>query len=435
MEVQLASPGGLVRQLTVRIPAESVAKAVDERLKRISARAKIPGFRPGKVPFKVIQKQFGESARMEAVSDLVQQSYPQALTQSGVNPAGMPKIDITAEKPGEPLEYVAQFEVYPEFTVTGLDALSVEKPEVDITEADVDRLIDNLRKARRSFVPVSRPAAVGDGVTMNFVGKIDGVAFDGGSAEGIKVELGSGQFLPDLENGIVGHAAGEQFTVPVAFPEDYRAEPLRGKQSEFDVTLVSVDEPQLPAVDDADFLAAHGAESVDALRDKSRTALENEARKNIRARLKAQVVEQIAAANPIDVPAALVEREIPRLRDEAAERMNLRDADAKKREQLLPANLFEAAARRRVQLGLLISEVMRSQNVTLDVSRVDKALEDLSNDFEQPEEVRSYYRTNPELMQNLRAAVLEDQVVESLLEKATVTAKPQSLEELLNNRA
>lgn len=435
MEVQLEAAGGLLRQLKVRIPAENVAKAVDQRLKQMSSRAKIPGFRPGKAPFKVIQQQYGASARMDAVSDLVQKSYPEALGKAGVNPAGMPKIDITAETEGQPLEYVASFEVYPEIVLQGLGALAIEKPVVSIQEADIDKLVDNLRKGRRELEVVSRAAAVGDQVSINFDGKLDGVPFQGGKGDKVEFEIGAGQFLPDLENGIVGHTAGESFVVPVSFPENYQSEELKGKTAQFDVTVNEVKGVKLPDVDDAEFLKAHNVESAAALREKGLKALENERDKAIRGRLKSQALEQLLAQNPIDVPAALIEQEIPRLREDAAQRMNLRNLPAEKRDELLPASLFEQTARRRVALGLLIGEVIKERAIKLDPARVDKALDDMAADYEQPEEVRQYYRSNAQMMQSLSAVVLEDQVVENLLDGVTPTEQPMSLEQLLNPQA
>lgn len=433
MEVQIEAPGGLRRQLRVRIPAARVAEAVDERLKKLSARAKVPGFRPGKVPMKVMQQQYGATARLDAVSDLVQHSFPEALGQAGVNPAGMPKIDITSEEPGEPLEYVADFEVFPEIKLAGLDALHIEKPTVTIGDADIDRLIENLRSARRTTHPVDRAAQGGDVVQVDFEGTIDGEAFPGSKAEDAEFEIGAGRFLPDLEQGVIGHGAGERFTLEVRFPEDYRAELLRGKTARFEVTLKGVQEVQWPAVEDEEFLKAHGAASVDDLRAKSRTALENEAQKAVRNRVKTQVLDQLLAANPIDVPQALVDQEVARLRDETASRINLPNVAAQ-REKMLPAALFEEAAMRRVALGLLVGEVIKEKAVSLDPQRVERALEDLANDFEQPEELKAYYRSQPEMMRKLRASVLEDQVVDVLLGSAAVTEQPTTLEQLLGQR-
>ncbi|MFT4045176.1 MAG: trigger factor [Solimonas sp.] len=437
MEVHVESPGGLRRQMRVRVPAEQVAKAVDARLTRLAQRAKLPGFRPGKAPRKVVEQQFGESARMEAISDLVQQTYPQALSQAGVNPAGQPQIDITAEKTGEAFEYVANFEVYPEIKLAALDGLQIEKPAVEVTEADVDRLIGNLRKARREFNVVERAAQTGDAVKVDFVGKVDGEPFPGGEGKDVQFELGEDRFLPDLENGIAGHSAGETFTVDVQFPADYRAENLRGKAAQFEVTLKDVREPKLPEID-ADFLKAHQVEEgagEAGLRVKCKAALEKERDKAIQNRLKGQALEQLLKANPIELPQALVQQEIPRLRDEAAGRMNLGNVDAAKRAELLPDALFEQPARQRVALGLLIGEVIKAKDVKLDASRVETVLDGIAADYEQPEQVKAYYRSRPELLQGLRAMVLEDQVVDALIAGVTPIEKPLSLEQLLNPQA
>lgn len=434
MEVQVDSPGGLRRQLHVRIPADRVAKAVDDRLKRYASRAKLPGFRPGKAPAKVVEQQYGMAARMDAISDIVNQTYPEALSQSGVNPAGQPKIDITAEQPGQPLEYTAHVEVYPEITLTALDALEIEKPEVEVSEADVDRLIENLRKARRSLQTVDRAAQTGDVVKVDFIGRLDGEAFAGSEGKDVQFEIGAGQFLPGLEAGIVGHTAGETFTADVLFPDDYRREDLQSKTAQFEVTLHEVQESVLPEID-AEFLKTHSVDETAGeagLREKCRTALEKERSKAVGNRVKTQALDQLLSRNPIEIPHALIEQELPRLRDEAAARMNLGKIEDDKRKELLPDALFEETARRRVSLGLLIAEVIKARDIKLDAARVDKALDDVSADYEQPEQVKAFYRSRPDLLQGLRAMVLEDQVVDSLVGGVTPVSKAMTLDELLN---
>ncbi|MEQ1438212.1 trigger factor [Fontimonas sp. SYSU GA230001] len=437
MEVHVESPGGLHRQMRVRVPAERVAKAVDERLKRYASRAKLPGFRPGKAPRKVVEQQFGEAARIDAISDIVQQTYPEAISQAGVNPAGQPKIDITAEKTGEALEYVAHFEVYPEIKLQALEALKIEKPVVEVSEADIDKLVENLRKARREFAVVERAAAAGDRVKIDFLGKLDGEAFAGGEGKDVSFEIGASQFLPDLENGVVGHRAGEQFIVDVRFPADYRAENLRGRTAQFEVNLKSVEEAKLPEID-AEFLKSHGVEDgggVAALRAKCKAALEKERDKGVQNRLKAQALDQLLAANPIEVPDALIQQEIPRMRQEAAARMNVAKLDADRLKEMLPDAVFEPQARRRVSLGLLIGEVIKSRQIKLDPARLDKALDNMAADYEQPDQVKAFYRARPDLMQGLGAMVLEDQVVDALVAGGTVSDKSMTLDELLNPQA
>lgn len=438
METDIQSPsqdsGGLLRELRVKIPQERVEKAVGDRLRVIAQRARVPGFRPGKAPFKVIQQQYGQSARMEAVGELVEICYPEAVNKTGARPASRPSFNIVSEQPGQDLEFTASFEVYPEVQLSGLDTLEIEAPVVDVTEADVERLIDNLRKSRRTLSEAGRAAASGDVVKVDFDGRIDGESFAGGQGQDAEIELGAGQFLPDLENAIAGHVAGEAFEAEVNFPEDYRAEPLRGKTAQFQVTLKQVQGVTLPAVEDAEFLQAHGVDSADALRAKARTALESERAKAIQRRQKAQLMEQLADRNPVQVPRSLIEAEVPKLREQAVGRMNLQQVPPEKLVEMLPDPLFHGAAARKVLLGLLLGEIIKQQQIKLDPDRVEAALDSMASEYEQPEQVKSFYRSRPDMMQGLQAMVLEDQVVDALLARAARTDTPMSLEQLLNPR-
>ncbi len=435
MEVQLESPGALLRQLKVRIPAEEVAQAVDRRLKNIAGRVRVPGFRPGKAPFKVIQQQYGESARMEVVSDLVRGSYGEAVVKAGVNPAGAPQLEVTAEKPGEPLEYVARFEVYPEIALKDFGSLAVEKPSVEVTADDIEKLIGNLRRGRRTLEPVTRPAAEGDVCKVDFEGKVDGEAFAGGKGTDVTIEIGKGQYLPGLERGLIGHASGESFETDVEFPADYRAEELRGKTARFAVQLKEVQEPKLPEID-AEFLSAHGVEEsagLEGLRAKVNTALTAEVAKASHNRMKAQVMDQLLAANPIEVPATLVAQEIERMRDEAASRFG-RQIKPEQKAQLFPDEVLAEGARRRVALGLLLSEIVKKHEIKVDEARVEKMLDEMAAGYEQKEQFKQMYRGRPDLMQGMRSLTLEDQVIEKLLGQAKAVEKKISVDELLNAR-
>jgi len=436
MQVQLEPQAGLGRILRVQIPAERLEKAVNEQIRRMAARTKTPGFRPGKTPLKIIEAQYKDAARYEAINELVNQTYSEAINQAKVEPVGQPRVEIGNAAEG--VEYSVHFDVYPEITLDKLDTFAVSRPVVEITEPDVDRLIENLRRARKTFAEVNRPVADGDQVTVDFVGKIDGEEFQGGKGNDVSFEVGSGQFLPDLEKGMSGHSAGEQFTVDVNFPADYRAEALQGKTAQFDVTLKAVKEVVLPSLADAEFLKAHGVtaeEGEAALRAKSRTALENERNKATKGRVKSQVLDQLLSAHPIEIPQSLIAQELPRLREEAANRMNLGKISPDKAREMLPDQLFEATAKRRVALGLLIGEVIKSKSITLDSARVEKALDEMATDYEQPEEVKQFYRSRPDMLQGLRAVVLEDQVVEALVASAVVSETPMTLEALLNPQA
>lgn len=435
MEVQLESSDGLLRQMKVRIPAERVSQAVDARLRNIARRAKIPGFRPGKAPLKLIQSQYGEQARLDVVTDLVRSSYPEAVEQAGVNPAGAPSFEVTAESPGAELEYVASFEIYPEITLGALDSLTVEKPVVEVAAADIDKLVENLRRGRRTLERVERAAVAGDVCEVDFVGRIDGEVFEGGAGKNAEIEIGAGRMLPDLENGLIGHAAGDTFVVELAFPADYRAEDLAGKTAQFEVTIHEVREPRLPEIDE-DFLKQHGIEEggAEALRDKCRAALEKERDKAVRNLIKGQALDGLLQMHPIEVPKALVQREIPRLREEAASRFNLAGVSDEQKEQMLPDEIFEQQAQKRVALGLLVGEVMRTLEIKLDPARVERTLDEMAADYEQPEQVKQFYRSRQDLMQGLRALSLEEQVVETLIASGQVTEKPMSLDELLGKR-
>ena len=433
MDVQVETPGGLLRQLRVRIPAERITTAIDSRLKQIATRAKIPGFRPGKAPFKVIEQQYGEAARLEVIQDLVRGSYPEAVDKAGVHPASAPSFEVVAEKAGEALEYLARFEVYPEIKLKALSELKVERPTVEVGAGDIDKVIESMRKAKRTLAPVERAARDGDVCKMNFEGFLDGTAFPGGKGEDATLELGQGRFLPDLENGIKGHKAGESFTVDVQFPEDYRAENLKGKKTQFKVELKEVQEPKLAELDAA-FLKEQGVpegEGVDALRARIKTALEAERDKAIKARLKTQVLEQLLAANTIPVPQAMVAQETARLREEASARFNAAKMKPEQLKQLFPDEALEPNARKRVSLGLLIGEVIKEKKIVMDPARQEKLLDEIAADYQQPEQIKQFYRGRADLMQGLRAMVMEEQVVESLLSGAKSKDVSMNLDDLL----
>jgi len=433
MDVTLETPGGLVRQLRVRIPAERLTMALDDRLKKIAIRVRIPGFRPGKAPFKVVEQQYGEAARLEVIQDLVRGSYPEAVDKAGVHPASAPSFEVVAEKSGEPLEYLARFEVYPEINLKELSELKVERPVVEVGAKDIDKVVESMQRAKRTLTAVERKAREGDVCKLSFEGFIDGTAFPGGKGEDAQFEIGQKRFLPDLENGIVGHGAGETFTVDVQFPDDYRNEELKGKKAQFKVELKEIQEPKLPELDDA-FLKAHGVEEgkgVEALRAKIKTALEAERDKAVKNRLKAQVLEQLLAANPIPVPQAMVAQETARLRQETASRFNAAKMKPEQVQKLFPDEMLEPGARRRVSLGLLVGEVIKQRKIVMDAARQERLLDEIAADYEQPEQIKQYYRGRAELMQGLRAMVMEEQVVDTLLAGARSADVPMALDDLL----
>lgn len=436
MDVSVENPGGLVRHMKVQIPAERVTEAVDAKVRRVGQHAKVPGFRPGKVPVKVLYQRYGAQARQEVVGELIQEVYPQALDQAELKPAGQPEVNLEEIKAGEPLEFTASFDVYPDIELTGLDAISVEKPGAEVTDADVDKTIERIRDQNKTFNAVERESQDDDQVVVDFVGRVDGEAFDGGTGNDVKIVLGSGQFLPDLERGLVGRKADEQFDVEVTFPDDYGSEEISGKTAVFDVTVKSVSAPEVPALDD-DFAKQMDVEEggVEALKAKVRESLQQECKNAIDSRVKNQVLDGLREANQIELPASLVSQEMERMRKEAASRMpEYMQKDEAKLLELMPDDSLRENAERRVALGLLIGEVISTKELELDDERVQARLDIVAADYgDQAEAVKQYYQSNPQLLQGIQAMVMEDQVVDALLEQATVTDKSVTVDELLNN--
>ncbi|MFM1886028.1 MAG: hypothetical protein RL026_1185 [Pseudomonadota bacterium] len=426
MQVTVTNTSGLERRIEITLPSTRVAGEVERRLRDYSRTARIKGFRPGKVPFNVIKQQFGGQARGEVVNDLIRSSYGEALSKNQLRPVGDPRIEPIALDEGGDLQFAALIEVFPQFTLAPLESLTVERQVVDITEADVDAMIESMRKQRTDYREVSRPAQAGDRVTVDFLGKRDGTPFDGGAGTDTPFVLGAGRAIADFETALTGMSAGESKTAPVTFPENYGAKELAGQQTEFDLTCKKVEEPVLPEVND-EFAKAFGIEEggVERLREEVRKSMEREAAEAIRTRVRNVVFDALQAANPVELPRALVNDQIQSLQLEMMQRMGARDAN-----QIPPREPFEEPARRRVALGLLLGEVINTQGLKLDRERVAERLEELCSAYPNPEEVRRSYLSNPDALRQLEAAVLEDQAVDFVLSKAQVTDMPQSFTEV-----
>ncbi|AWN16625.1 trigger factor [Salinisphaera sp. LB1] len=435
MDVSVENPGGLKRRLKVQIPADRVNTAVDEKVKRVGQHARIPGFRPGKAPTKVLYQRYGAQARQEAVSELIQSTYPEAVEKSELNPAGQPEIELDAFEEDGPLSFTANIEVYPEIELKGLDSITVEKPVAEVTDAEVDKTLDRIRDQNKSWEEVERESADGDQVVVDYVGRIDGEAFEGGTGNDIEITLGEEQFLPDMERAMVGRKPGEEFQVDVAFPEDYGAEDLAGKTATFDVTVKAVKEAKPAEVDEA-FIKQMGIEegTLEALRDKIRESLEQEVKHAIDTSVKTQTMDALYEANPIDVPESMVAQEIDRMRKEAMQRMpEEMQGNEEQAKQLLPDDALREQATKRVALGLLIAEVISEKELELDQDKVAEKMDEIAAGYgDQAEAVKNYYQQNPQLMQGLQAMVMEQQVVDDLLANATITEKDTELDELLN---
>ena len=423
---------GLERRVSITIPADSVKSAVREELKRVAKNARVDGFRKGKVPPHIIEQRFGASVRNDVLNDLLPRHFFDLMFQEKVNLAGRPTFAVDSYEEGKDLQFTATFEVYPEVKLQGLDNIKVEKPTVEISEADIDKMVDVLRKQQATWAETQDAAKAEDRVTLDFSGSIDGEEFEGGKASDFVLLMGQGRMIPGFEEGIVGHKAGEQFDINVTFPAEYHSESLKGKAAKFAVTLKKVEVMVLPELTD-EFVSKFGPNSktVADLRVEIKKNMERELKNALVSRVKNQVIDGLIEQNPLDVPAAAIEQEIEVLRNQAAQRFG---GNAQQAAQL-PRELFEEQAKRRVQVGLLFSEVIASNELKADEARVKAMIEDIASAYEQPAEVIEYYNKNKELMNNIRNVVLEEQAVDAVLAKAQVTEKASSFDEIMNPQA
>ena len=354
--------------MEVAVPASRIEEAVDERLRTVSRTARLKGFRPGKAPLKVIRQQFGSQIHREVVSELLQSSFAEAVTERKLNPAGGPRIEPISVGEGQDLKYTAIFEVFPEVTIKGLDSISIERPVANVTDEDVDAMIESLRKQRPNWKAAERNSRTGDRVTIDFTGTIDGTPFDGGKGEDVAIVLGEGRMLPEFEAGLIGRDAGSQASISVRFPDDYHSKAIAGKTAQFGVDVKKVEEPELPPLDEQ-FCAAYGVAEggIAKLREEVSENMRRELEQNVRMRLKSQVLERLVAANPIELPAALVESQVREMQLDTARRMGVRDAS-----QIPAREPFVEPARRRVALGLLVNEIIKTEKIELDQAKVSR---------------------------------------------------------------
>ncbi len=426
MQVSVETTSGLERRMTVGIPADRIQNEVNKRLQQTAKRARVDGFRPGKVPMSVIRKRFGASAHQEVIGEVIQSSFYEAVMQEKLNPAGAPSVEPKSMEEGKDFEYIATFEVYPEVALAGFEGISVERPESEVTDADVDTMLETLRKQNTRFEAVERAAENGDQVTIDFVGKIDGEAFQGGAANGTNLVLGSGRMIPGFEEGLVGAKAGDSLTLNVTFPEDYQNLDLAGKAAEFETTVQAVAAPALPELDD-EFFAKFGVTEggLDGFRAEVRKNMERELRQAIKTKVKAQVMDGLLESNTVEVPKALISSEIDRLREQAGQQFGGANFDVSQ----LPAELFEEQAKRRVSLGLIVAEVVKQNDIKPDNDRVRAMVEELASAYQEPEQVVNWYYQNEQQLGEIQSVVLEEQVVDTVLQKAQVTDKKVAYEE------
>lgn len=430
MQVSVETISALERRIKIAVPGAKVDKEVNDRLTKTARTIRMDGFRPGKVPLSMVKARFGEGIRQEALGEIMRDAFYEAVTSQSIVPASAPTIETLNDPRGQDFEFVAVFEVYPEVVLTAIDTIEVNRPQVDVSEADLDKMVDSLRRQRATWRESDAAANDGDRVVIDFAGSIDGEAFDGGSANDFSLQLGSNRMIPGFESGLVGVRAGEERTLDVTFPADYQSENLRGKAAQFKVTVKKVETPELPALDDAffaNFGVTAGGES--AFRAEVRKNMERELRGAVKDIVKSQVFDGLLATNAIEVPKALVSTEIQRQREAMAQQFGGRQIDP----SMLPDELFADNARRSVALGLLVGEVIKAHKLQVDQDRVRALIQEVAESYESPEEVIGWYYSNRDQLQQVESLALEDQVVDALLALAKVTDQVQGYEEVVQS--
>ncbi len=430
MQVSVETTGNIERKLTVTVPAERVDGEVDKRLKSMRGRVKIDGFRPGKVPMSVVSQQYGDSVYQEVVGEIFQSTFYEAAEQEKLRVAGMPKIDATTLEAGKDLEYTATFDIYPQFEIADISKMTVTQPVVKLAAADVDEMIETLRKQQQEWKEVKRAAKEGDLLVVDFNGKVDGEEFEGGAAKDFSVELGAGRMLKDFEDALTGMKPGSEKEADVTFPEEYPAENLKGKTAQFTLNVKKVSAPSLPKVDE-DFIKKFGVEdgTSKSFKAEIKSNMQREVEQRVKSRVKQSVMEGLHDLHEIDLPTSLVEDEVKQVRSEMEQ--NSQGADMSS----LPDDMFKDQAARRVKLGLIVGEIITKNKLEKDQARVDDMLNSLAASYEDPQALIEYYRSDQQAMQTIEAAVMEEMIVDWVLDKAKVAEEKVKFTDLMNTQA
>ena len=423
MQVSVETTSGLGRRMTVQIPADQLDQQVESKLKQLARSVRLDGFRPGKVPMSVVKQRYETQVREETAGELIASSYQEALQQEDLKPAGHPNIERTGSEPGQELEYVATFEVYPEIELPDLGEVTLERVVAEVVDSDIDNMIEKLRKQRVTWTKAERAAAEGDRLEIDFEGTVDGQPFPGNSGKSVPLELGSGSMIPGFEEQLLGAKAGDNKTVEVTFPADYASSDVAGKAAKFEVTVNSVAEPVLPEVND-EFARAFGVGDggMSKLRAEVRANMERELAATIKSKLKQQVFEVLLQKAKMEVPTSLIDSEVDALSKQEA------GADAG-----VDRSQFEEEARRRVSLGLLIAEIMQRNQLQVDPERVRQTIEALAQSYEKPEEVVQWYYSNQEMLSGIQTLVMEDTVTDWISGQAKVREVSKTFDEVMQS--
>lgn len=433
MRVSVETTSGLERRLTVGVPADRVDVAVDKRLQDAAKNVRLPGFRPGKVPMRVMQQRFGAGVRQEVLGEVISQSFQEAVLAENLRPAGQPNIEARKLDAGQDVEYTATFEIFPTVEVQNIEDLSVEKPVAEVTDGDIDEIIEVFRKQQGKLVVSEKAAEEGDTVVIDFVGTRDGEAFDGGSADGMSLELGSGRMIPGFEEGLIGAAAGEDRVLDLTFPEDYQKEELAGAAVQFAVKVQEVKVLELAPVDDALF-KKYGLEdgTEEEFRAEVKQNMERELRNAVEASVKTQVMDAIFEAHSsLELPASLIAQEVNAMRQQMFQQFGGAAPQDMDLSSVLPDEMFAEQAERRVKLGLVVAEMISEYDLTADPAKIREAIEDIASTYQDPEEVINWYYSENQQLAGIESRVLEDAVVERLLSQAAVAEVECSYQDAL----
>ena len=429
MQVSVETTEGLERKLTIAIPGDRVDTAVNARLQEAAQTIRLNGFRQGKVPLKVVKNKFGKGVRQEVVGELMNQTYFEAIAQESLKPAGQPRIEPTSMDEGKDVEFVAVFEVYPEIELPDFAAIKAERLVAEVSDDDIDEMIETLRKQRQTWVPVERAAADGDMVNIDYIGKKEGEEFQGGKAAGQNLVLGSERMIPGFEDGVIGKNAGEDFTLQLKFPDEYHSEELAGAEVEFELTLNTVSEQSLPEVNE-DFFKSFGVEEggMEAFREEVSNNMQREMKTASRNKLKTTLMDALISDLEVAIPAALMSNEIHQLKHQTVQQMGGGQGFDP---HSMPDDLFREQAKRRVTLGLILGEVISQQSIQADADKVRDAVEEIAATYESPEEVVKWYYSNEEQLQGIESSVIEDQVFDYIIEQAQVSDKEVSYQDVI----
>lgn len=433
MQVFIETTSGLERRLTVGVPAERVESEINSRLQKAAKTMRLDGFRPGKVPMRVIKQRYGAGVRQEVVGEVMSQSFHEAVTQEKLRPAGQPSIEPKRLEAGKDLEFVATFEIFPEIELADMTGIAVTRPSAEVKDEDVENMIEIFRKQQGGWEVVERPAVDGDQLNIDYAGTRDGEAFAGGSAEKSDLELGSGRMIAGFEDGIVGMKAGEQKTLELSFPEDYHNEELKGAAVQFQITVNSVSEQKLAPLDE-ELFQKYGVESggEEQFRKEIGDNMRRELTNAVKSKVKQQVMDAVVAAHAAqEVPKALIDQEIGAMRKQMFQQFGGAGSADLDLESLLPAEMFQEQAERRVKLGLVLSEYINKSALKTDADKVRQTIEDMASTYQDPEEVVKWYYSNREQLSGIESMVLEDQLVEKMLATATVTEEACTYQEAI----